>query len=129
MKEQNNNRTKWLHLRLTSDEHQKIVKEFSKSTCRKLSDYARKNLLQKPIVNKYRNESLDDFMTEMIRLRGELNAIGNNFNQAVKKLHTLQQIAEFKHWLLSYELEKKILLNKVDEIKKNIQKFAESWLQ
>lgn len=129
MKEQNNNRTKWLHLRLTSDEHQKIVKEFSKSTCRKLSDYARKNLLQKPIVNKYRNESLDDFMTEMIRLRGELNAIGNNLNQAVKKLHTLQQIAEFKHWQLSYELEKKILLNKVDEIKKNIQKFAESWLQ
>ncbi len=129
MKEQNNNRTKWLHLRLSPDEYQKIVKEFSKSTCRKLSDYARKNLLQKPIVNKYRNESLDDFMAEMIRLRGELNAIGNNFNQAVKKLHTLQQIAELKHWLLSYELEKKILLNKVDEIKKNIQKFAESWLQ
>jgi hypothetical protein len=129
MKEQNNNRTKWLHLRLTSDEHQKIVKEFSKSTCRKLSDYARKNLLQKPIVNKYRNESLDDLMAEMMRLRGELNAIGNNFNQAVKKLHTLQQIAEFKHWLLSYELEKKILFNKVEEIKKHIQKFAESWLQ
>lgn len=128
MKEQNN-RTKWLHLRLTPDEYQKIVAAFSKSTCRKLSDYARKKLLQKPIVNKYRNESLDDFMAEMIRLRGELNAIGNNFNQAVKKLHTLQQIPEFKHWLITYELEKKILFNKVDEIKKHIQKFAESWLQ
>lgn len=128
MKEQNN-RTKWLHLRLTTDEYQKIVAAFSKSTCRKLSDYARKNILQKPIVNIYRNQSLDDFMAEMIRLRGELNAIGNNFNQAVKKLHTLQQIAEFKHWLISYELEKKILFNKVDEIKKHIQKFAESWLQ
>ena len=68
-------------------------------------------------------------MAEMIRLRGELNAIGNNFNQAVKKLHTLHQINDFKHWLLSYELEKKILFNKVDEIKKHIQKFAESWLQ
>ena len=129
MEEQNKNRTKWLHLRLTPDEYQKTVKEFNKSTCRKLSDYARKNLLQKPIVNTYRNQSLDDFMAEMIRLRGELNAIGNNFNQAVKKLHTLQQIAEFKHWLISYELEKKILFNKVDEIKKHIQKFAESWLQ
>ena len=128
MKEQNN-RTKWLHLRLTPDEHQKIVKEFSKSTCRKLSDYARKNLMQKPIVNTYRNQSLDDFMAEMIRLRGELNAIGNNFNQAVKKLHTLQQISDFKHWLISYELDKKKLFNKVDEIKKEIQKFAESWLQ
>ena len=128
MKEQNN-RTKWLHLRLTPDEYQKIVKEFSKSTCRKLSDYARKNLLQKPIVNTYRNQSLDDFMAEMIHLRSELNAIGNNFNQAVKKLHTLHQIADFKHWLISYELEKKILFNKVDEIKKEIQKIAESWLQ
>ena len=128
MKEQNN-RTKWLHLRLTPDEYQKIMKEFNKSTCRKISDYARKNLLHKPIVNTYRNQSLDDFMAEMIRLRGELNAIGNNFNQAVKKLHTLNQIAEFKHWLISYELEKKILFNKVEEIKKHIQKFAESWLQ
>jgi hypothetical protein len=129
MMKEKNNRTKWLHLRLTPDEYHKIMKEFNKSTCRKLSDYARKNLLQKPIVNTYRNQSLDDFMAEMIRMRGELNAIGNNFNQAVKKLHTLHQIADFKHWLLSYELEKKILFNKVDEIKKHIQKFAESWLQ
>ncbi|HEY4628389.1 MAG TPA: plasmid mobilization relaxosome protein MobC [Flavobacterium sp.] len=129
MMKEKDNRTKWLHLRLTPDEYQKIIKEFDKSTCRKISDYARKNLLQKPIVNTYRNQSLDDFMAEMIRLRMELNAIGNNFNQAVKKLHTLHQIADFKHWLISYELEKKILFNKVDEIKKHIQKFAESWLQ
>jgi hypothetical protein len=128
MKEQNN-RTKWLHLRLTPDEYQKIMNEFNKSTCRKISDYARKNLLQKPIVKTYRNQSLDDFMAEMIHLRNELNAIGNNFNQAVKKLHTLHQITDFKHWLVSYELEKKILFNKVEEIKKQIQKMAESWLQ
>ena len=127
--EEQNNRTKWLHLRLTPDEYQKIMKEFNKSTCRKISDYARKNLLQKPIISTYRNQSLDDFMAEMIRLRGELNAIGHNFNQAVKKLHTLHQISDFKHWLISYELEKKILFNKMDEIKKHIQKFAESWLQ
>ena len=127
--EEQNNRTKWLHLRLTPTEYQKIMKEFNKSTCRKISDYARKNLLQKPIISTYRNQSLDDFMAEMIRLRSELNAIGNNFNQAVKKLHTLHQITDFKHWLISYELEKKILFNKVDEIKKHIQKFAELWLQ
>jgi len=129
MMEEQNNRTKWLHLRLTPDEYQKIMKEFNKSTCRKISDYARKNLLQKPIISTYRNQSLDDFMSEMIRLRGELNAIGHNFNQAVKKLHTLHQISDFKHWLISYEMEKKILFNKMDEIKKHIQKFAESWLQ
>lgn len=129
MKEQNDNRTKWLHLRLKPDEYQKIFKEFSKSTCRKLSEYARKNLLNKPITTNYRNQSLDEFMLEIIRLRTELNAIGNNFNQAVKKLHTLQQIPEFKDWIISYNLQNKILFNKVEEIKKHIQKISEKWLQ
>jgi uncharacterized protein YutE (UPF0331/DUF86 family) len=68
-------------------------------------------------------------MAEAIKLRNELNSLGNNFNQAVKKLHTLQQIAEFRNWIIVFELDKKILFNKVDEIKNNIQKIAEKWLQ
>ena len=129
MKEQNKNRTRWLHLRLTVDEYELIQKRYRKSTCPKLSDYARKNLLQKPIVMKYRNESLDELMTELILLRKDLNAIGNNFNQAVKKLHTLVQIAEFKHWITVYELEKTVLFNSIDQIKKHIEKLSEKWLQ
>ena len=65
----------------------------------------------------------------MILLRNELHAIGNNYNQAVKKLHTLQQIPEFKNWIITNELQQKILLNKVEEIKKQIQLIAEKWLQ
>jgi hypothetical protein len=68
-------------------------------------------------------------MAEMIQLRTELNNIGNNFNQAVKKLHMLHQIAEFRSWLITYELEKQTLLNKVDEIKNRINKIADEWLQ
>ena len=64
-----------------------------------------------------------------MKLRDELNGIGNNFNQAVKKLHTLHQIAEFRAWIITSELEKKTLLNKVDEIKNHIQKVGEKWLQ
>jgi hypothetical protein len=129
MSEQNNNRTKWLHLRLKPEEYARIQKQFSKTTCRKISDYSRKILLGKPVVTTYRNQSLDDFMTEMMQVRNELNSIGNNFNQAVKKLHTLQQIPEFKAWIINYELEKQILLNKVDEIKNRINKIADQWLQ
>ena len=129
MKEQNDNRTKWLHIRLKPNEHQKIEKKFQKTTCRKLSEYARKMLLNKPLTINYRNQSLDEFMAEIIRLRTELHAIGNNFNQTVKKLHTLQQISEFKDWIINNELQQKILLNKVEEIKKHIQKISEKWLQ
>ncbi len=89
----------------------------------------RRSLFEKPIVTTYRNQSLDDYMTEAIKLRNELNSIGNNFNQAVKKLHTLYQIAEFRSWLITYEVEKKTLLNKVDEIKNHIQKIGQKWLQ
>jgi hypothetical protein len=129
MTEQNNNRIKWLHLRLKPDEYAKIHKQFKKTTCRKISEYLRKILLDKPITATYRNQSLDDFMAEMMQVRSELNSVGNNFNQAVKKLHTLQQIPEFKGWLITYELEKQILLNKVDEIKNRINKIADQWLQ
>ena len=129
MEEQGNNRTKWLHLRLKPQEYQKLYKRFLKSASLKMSDFLRKHLMKKPIINNYRNQSLDEFMQEMIVLRQELNAIGNNFNQAVKKLHTLDQIAEFRQWLTTYELERKILFNKIDEIKKQIQNIAEKWLQ
>ena len=69
----------------------------TKTTCRKLSDYARKFLLGKPKIATTRDQPLDDLMAEAIKLRNELNALGNNFNQAVKKLHILYQIAEFRH--------------------------------
>lgn len=129
MNEQKDNRTKWLHLRLKLDEYDKLHKAFKKTTCRKISDYSRKILLGKPLVATYRNQSLDDFMTEMMQLRNELNSIGNNINQAVKKLHTLQQIPEFRSWIMTYELEKQTLFNKVEEIKNRINNIADQWLQ
>ncbi|MGM8361930.1 plasmid mobilization protein [Flavobacterium sp. ARAG 55.4] len=129
MKAKKSNRTRIIGLRLLTSEYGKLEKEWKASTCRKLSDYVRKRLFQKPIVTTYRDASLDDFMIETIQLKTELNAIGSNFNQAVKKLHTLQQIPEFKDWIINYDLQNKILFNKVEEIKKHIQKISEKWLQ
>jgi len=129
MKEQKSNRTRIIGLRLTPDEYAKIEKKWKASTCRKLSDYVRRSLFDKPVVTTYRNSSQDDLMAELTRLRSELNAVGNNFNQAVKKLHTLSQIAEFKSWLIAYEVEKNILSSKVDEVRINVKKILEIWLQ
>lgn len=129
MEGKKSNRTRIIGLRLTPDEYAKIEKKWQNSTCRKLSEYVRHSLFEKPIVTMYRNQSADDFMAEMAQLRKELNHVGNNFNQAVKKLHTLQKVTEFKSWLIAYEVEKRTLFNKVDEIKKHIQKMAEKWLQ
>ena len=129
MERKNSNRTRIIGLRLTPKEYEQVEKKWKTSACRKLSDYVRRCIFEKPVVASFRNQSLDDFMTESIRLRNELNGIGNNFNQAVKKLHSLQQISEFRTWLITYELEKKTMLNKVDEIKNHIQKIGEKWLR
>lgn len=129
MKQEQTNRSRIIGLRLTPKEYDQVEKKWKSSTCRKLSDYVRRRIFEKPVVTTYRDQSLDDFMTEAIKLRNELNGIGNNFNQAVKKLNALHGINEFRDWLITYELEKKTLLNKVDEIKNHIQKIGEKWLQ
>src|SRR6478735_4709635 len=123
----NNKLSKWLHIRLKEEDYNKINRQYSKSTCRKLSEYARRVLLDKVITVNHRNQSLDDFMTEMIRLRNELKSSGNNLNQSVKKLHTLEQISEFKAWIIINEKHQQILEKKVDEIKEKINQISDTW--
>lgn len=129
MKPINPNRSRIIGLRITQQEYEQIEKKFKASTCRQLSEYVRRVLFNKPIVTTYRNQSFDDAMTEMMKLRNELNSIGNNINQAVKKLHTLHQIQEFRSWILQWDSEKELLENKVDEIKFQVNKMADTWLQ
>jgi hypothetical protein len=122
-------RRKWFKVRVTDDELRKIT-AFSKSaTTKGASDYARNILLQKPVIVKYRNQSADDILSEMIRIKNELNAIGNNFNQAVHKLHTLDKIQEIKIWLIQSEMFRQSFMNKVEEIRLQMIKIHEQWSQ
>jgi hypothetical protein len=86
-------------------------------------------LLEKKITVFKRNKSMDDFMAELILLRSELNAIGKNYNQVVKKLNSMQSITEIKVWFLINESAKESLVKKVDEIKLRINQFSDKWSQ
>ncbi|MFV8325983.1 plasmid mobilization protein [Flavobacterium sp. ZS1P14] len=129
MKKENSVRSRQIGVRVTPEEYAKIKHQSKATTCHSLSEYAQKKLLDKPITTNYRNQSLDDFMEETIELRNELITIGNNLNQLIKKLNNLQHLPEFRDWIIRYELEKTILFNKMEDIKKHIQKIAEQWLQ
>jgi hypothetical protein len=129
MSETNNNRCKWLHIRLKEDELIRINKKFSASTCRKLSEYARRVLLDKVITVYTRSESMDDLMAELILLKNELSAIGNNFNQLVKRLHTMDDKQDLNSWLLLNEKHKENFFKKVDEINQKITQLSDQWLQ
>lgn len=126
MKEKDN-RSKWLHIRLTAAELVQIKTELSRSTCRALSELARKKLLGKAVTVNYRNQSVDTVTEQLAELKAELHAAGHNFNQAVKKLHVLSAIKDFEQWLISYELDRRRLLAQVEKVGESIHKISEKW--
>lgn len=127
MQETKDNRTKVITLRLTAAEWEQLNSRFKATTCKKFSDYLRKVLLTGKVTVLTRNQSLDDFMAEMIELRNQLSAIGNNYNQAVHKLHILKTIPELRDWVLKHYLNHEIFLNMVDQLKNRINQFSAKW--
>lgn len=122
-------RKHFVKTRMNDSELNELTKFQQKTTEKDISNYLRKVALQKPVTVKYRNQSADDFLKEMLGLKKELNAIGNNFNQAVHKLHILDKIPEFRVWVQQYDRLQKALISKVEEIKLRMNQLYEQWLQ
>lgn len=129
MEDNSQNRTRIVGIRLKVSEFHKLEQQWRNSTYRKLSEYARSVLLGKPIIRSYRKKSMDESMILLIQLRIELNAIGINLNQSVKKLHTFSSQSDLKSWILNHQLQARLLSKKLAEIKELIQKMGEAWLQ
>jgi len=129
MEKKDETKSKWLHLRLSREEHAKLHKDFKNSTCRSLSEFARKKVMGQLIITTYRNASTDEAMNELIRLRAELNAIGNNYNQVVKKMHTLQSFPEFIAWAASHNLQSEKVASQLETLLLLIQKLGLQWLR
>ena len=115
-------------VRFTQEEYLKINTGFQQTSLKKLSQYIRLVLLEKPITVYTRSQSLDHFMAEMIVLRKELSAIGNNLNQAVKRLHSMSHFNELKTWVVANEISKGKFFGKVEEIKQKIKQISDKWL-
>lgn len=129
MKKKKQVRTRIVPFRLLPDEYAKLETGWKKTTIRKLSEYLRRLIFNRPVTGYVRNRSLDEFMAEMILLRKELNSIGVNFNQAVHRLHTLDHLPQMQLWLKGFEQDKKVFFGKVDEIKNRINLISDVWLQ
>lgn len=129
METENNNRKRRIYVRLTDKEFTTLESRCENTTCRSVSDYVRHCLFNRQITTIIRNASADEAITQMSHLNRELNAIGNNFNQLVRKVNASLQAAEVKGLLLLFNNQKKTLFSKIDEVKEQLQKLAEKWLQ
>lgn len=121
-KKERKTRNHWVNVRMNEEEFTMLENNRKKTTERNNSDYIRKLAFNDPVKILTRNASQDAFTEEIIQLRKELNAIGQNFNQAVRKLHALKMIPEFRTWILTYEQTRKEILNRAEQICSSVEK-------
>ena len=116
---------KWISIRVKPDEYTVIYKHYKGTTCNKLSQYVRRVLLQKPVTILYKDESTREILSALNQLSRELSAIGNNFNQTVHKLHTLDHISEIKIWAELTESGRQNLLKKIEDIRVSLNQIRQ----
>lgn len=116
-------------IRMNKTEHEKLLALRKRTTEKTNSTYIRKVVLSEPVTVVYRNGSADDFLSEMLQLKRELHAIGNNFNQAVHKLHTIDRIPEFRKWIADYGQYHQLFIGKTNEILIQANQFYLQWSQ
>src|SRR5882762_9242066 len=89
-------RLRRLNIRLSDQEWDKVHQLSANTTCRSISEYARKILLDKPVRVFYRNQSFDNFEEQMIRLIPQLETTNDNLDKLVEKLDPLKNIPELR---------------------------------
>ncbi|HXH99317.1 MAG TPA: hypothetical protein VNI52_03545 [Sphingobacteriaceae bacterium] len=122
-------RTKWVNIRLTPDEFKTISDRYKKSMLRNVTEYARDVLLERKITVVYRDQSMDDVLEELIQLRKELNYVGVNFNQAVKKLNSVMGTPDAHMWQSMLTILRDQLEPSIKEIKERVHLYSDIWSQ
>jgi len=86
-------------------------------------------LLEKPVTVNYRDKAMDDVLEEMILLRQELNAIGNNLNQAMRSINTAHGNADARLWMNLISVINTKLEPAINQIKERMNQYADIWSQ
>ena len=129
MSEENENRSKWIKIRLRPAEQLLLERKYKRTTSRTLSEYARALLLGKPVTVLLRDKSMDEILEELLLLRRELNAAGNNLNQAVRNINSAhgavnERLLENLRLVIADKLEPSI-----SEINDKMTQYAMLWSQ
>jgi ribosomal protein L29 len=129
MEEDNENRSKWIKVRLKPSEEELLNKRFKKTTFQNLSEFGRAMILGKPVTVIHRDKSMDEVLEELALLRRELNAIGNNLNQAVRNINSAHGFPDTRLWMNLLTLINGKVEPSISEIKERMTKYSDIWSQ
>ena len=118
-------RQRRLNIRLSQQEWDKVNKLASNTTCRSVSDYARKVLSEKPVKVFYRNQSFDEFDEKMTRILPQFESFGEHLTLLVKKISSMESTAAIRA-IMSLILDcGRDFTRNAEEIKKHIEKLSD----
>lgn len=123
-----NTRDKWLHIRLTDQELLTIKANFQKSVYENLSEFARRMLLQKPIVGRYRDTGVQELLKELVSLKRDLHGLATNYNQLAKKMNTASDLEINTHRNQVIGMDVKIA-ESLNSVRRFIDQTTAKWLQ
>jgi hypothetical protein len=123
------NRGRKVSIRLQQAEYDQLVQRYKESTCWKMSEYIRDVLMNRPVTVRHRNQSADEFLSVALQLKKELQILGSNYSQVVRKMHRLQDKAGLLEWMAELEAAQKAILEKVKEIGETMHKIYQLWSQ
>lgn len=109
-------RTRNMNIALTPEEYVQLQANFKTTTFRAFSDYIRAVLFNTPVIIRYHNCSLDEFVVLAGEVQGQLDAIRRNFSRAAKILQELppgQEITDSLTVLLSAQFEVTANINEI----------------
>jgi len=129
MEEENENRSKWIKIRLKPSEEELLNKRYKKSTFQNLSEFGRAMILGEPVTIIHRDKSMDEVLEELALLRRELNFVGNNLNQAVKNINSAHGFPDTRLWTNLLTVITGKLEPSITQIKDRMNKYADLWSQ
>lgn len=89
MKREKELKSRGLGVLITISEYNSLQEKFKSTTFKVFSDYIRALLRQEPVVKKYRNQSFDDILQALVKLKNEVEGVGRNFSDAIDTLKSL----------------------------------------
>jgi hypothetical protein len=129
MEKQEEKRSRRVITRFKPKEFELLESRFKKTLFRKLSEYIRNVLLERNITVTYRDKAMDDILEELILLRRELNAVGNNLNQAMRNINTAHGQSDARLWLNLLTKISGRVEPAINQIKEQMNQYAEIWSQ
>lgn len=128
MKKPASNQRCTVYFQVDSARYQSLKEKCAQSTCRSLTEYLRKLILQEPVTVNNRNASLEDLITELSLTRRLLAEAVRAFELSALNVSAATSQQQLTSWLKTHESDRAQIVALIDQIYQYCRKTTYLWL-